>query len=346
MEKPVLMLTKKAIQRISHRVSYYNYFFELLLKLQDYVRILEYESILLIDKNYADKIKNRLSKTNNSTELSMKPFKITDLERMFGYFNTVTILENPLQDRINESENVFNEIETFYASSSNFEIIFERYYDKLLEIELKCRDIKTKIDNIKTGKRYEYENSLLDTFEFKNFINSEIMNFKNGIISNEKDENLVIDNYYSTNIRLSLRWFADSSEENFIDDIKCFLEKYMPCLAQKTLKLNDENPFPYIKIKRDKNGNAESGTNPKLYIFFMFVNKEVLKKEKASILNKWFGISTERFQKTITEIENDSLKIYKEPKYKDHAKKVKQWIEQTENLETISKFRAAYPHLY
>ncbi len=313
MEKPVLMLTKKAIKRISNRVNYYTYFFELLLKLQDYIRILEYESILLIDKNLVDKIKNKPSETNNSTELSIKPLRKTDLERMFGYYNTVTIFKNSFEDCMNEPIKVFDEIESFYAYS-NFEIIFESYYKRLLEIELKCRVIETKIYKIIIEKRYKYGNFLLENPEFKNVINSEYTFFKNGIISNEKGEHLVIDNFYYTNIRLSLRWFADSSEQNYIDDIKCCFEKYMPSL---------------VKEKQNNSEVLKYSPNIKLMACFFIEGQETYKEYSEK-----------------HEINKGSLKAYISKVYKheidaaisNHAEKIRSFLSENYNGMAIKNF--------
>ncbi|WP_394991104.1 hypothetical protein [Emticicia sp.] len=99
-----------------------------------------------------------------------------------------------------------------------------------------------------------------------------------------------------------------------------------------------ENPYSYIQIKRDRKGNAVSGTNQRLLLFFTYIDDSLLNYGNRNKIADWFQISLERFEKTCGE--NDLHKTW----FKRYCNDVRVWIEQTNKPEIINKFNLDFPH--
>lgn len=344
MEQTVLKYTKRAINEIKKRANLLQSFVEYIEKVQPYIKLVKFDRILLIDKKYVDKIYRDSIQTDLLSLLKNKNEK-TDLEWMLIFHCILDTVKKNSKKNIDPDNSPYEEIEAFYAYAK-FEISFSKIYEKILETEKSTASTMQKLKEIYENCKYDNRDIFINNPDFESFQNTKEMYYQNGRIINELGEYLIIENYYCTNINLHPSLLGHYLLEGQLFSIKLTLEHFMPSLAQKAIKKNNANPYPFIQIERKRDGQTKSGTNLRLYIFFKFVNEEMLKKENLPIFEDWFGIKTERFQKNMNEIMKENHNIYKDPKYSFHAKKVKEWIEQTNNAKIIAKFKAAYPHLY
>ncbi len=236
MEQNVLKNTRQAINDIKNRVFALNKFVCYLEKVQQNIKIIKYDRILLIDKNYVDKIYLDRTQTDILSLVKNKNEK-TDLEEMLLWHTILATLKKELNKKRNTANAPFNEIESFYAYAK-YEISFSNIYKQIIELQQSIAIMKDKIKVIYENRKYVNREAFVNNPNFESIVNTKEMHFQNGLILNELGEYLIIENYYCTNIDLSpIRIYENSLGERLLA-IKITLEKFMPSLLDNK-EIND-----------------------------------------------------------------------------------------------------------
>lgn len=343
MEQSVLKITKQAINDIKNRVTSLNKFVDYLENVQPHVKILQFCRILLIDKKYVNKVyldsnhKDLLSLLKNKNEK-------TDLEEMLLWHTILAIVKKNSKKNRDTANTLYDEIEAFYAYAK-YEISFSNLYEQIIELEESISNIKQKVKAVYENCKYDNVEVFVNNPDFESIVNTKEMYYQNGLILNELGESLLIENYYLTNIDLSQSSLSDSCLSGHLFSIKLTLEEFMPSL----LKTIEKHPYPTVKFQRIKNGNAESGTTERLYIFFSLVEPKYIEKQFANELAEMLNISAERYRKTIVKIEETRRShenyFYKEKNIRKFLPKVLVWIEEMKNKTLLNKFYSEYPYM-